>query len=288
VVVVTDFRLCEKLRYVGVQTSTCRPPGADASPAPLSAGLVASLTVPASLPPEPDPLSPLAEPPLEPLAEPLLELPVDPPPDPLAEPPLDPLAEPLLDPLAEPLLELPVDSPLDPLDPLFEPELDAPSPLPPPQPAASTNAAKATDGDRARGDRRTPTRTEERIARIFIILIIALSPPALKRSSSPKSLGARVHAERVTVMWKVAAPCRSARRRPIQSDARISTLMRNAGCGDVRLPRSQSMRGGLCASRVGGTTESGAHRFTLTHWSAGGDVDLHRGRVDTGVLTDCA
>jgi hypothetical protein len=98
--VVTDVRLCEKLRYVGVQTSTCRPPGADASPAPLSAGVVASPPVPASLPPELDP------------EEPLLEL--------LPELPVDPLLDPL-DPL-DPLLD-----PLDPLDPLLEPELDPPS-----------------------------------------------------------------------------------------------------------------------------------------------------------------
>jgi hypothetical protein len=114
---VTDIRLCAKFRYVGVQTSTCRPlPGpdasADASAAPPSAGVVAS----ASFPPEPDPV------------EPLLEL----------------------------LPELPVDPLLEPLDPELEPELDPPpedeppstgaepcAPLP--QPAASANATSADE-----------------------------------------------------------------------------------------------------------------------------------------------
>jgi hypothetical protein len=148
---VTDIRFCAKFcRYVGIQTSTCLPLGADASPAPLSAGVVASPPVPASLPPELDPVEPL----LELLPELLPE-------------PVDPLLDPL-DPLDPPL------EPLDPLDPLVEPELDPPEVPPsshvfcPPllaQPAASANA---TQGDRARADRRTATTIDERIASLLI------------------------------------------------------------------------------------------------------------------------
>jgi hypothetical protein len=158
---VTDIRFCAKFcRYVGIQTSTCLPPGADASPAPLSAGVVASSPVPASLPPELDPVEPL----LELLPELLPELPVDP----LLDP-LDPL-DPLLDPL-DPLDPLP-----DPLDPLLEPELDPPEEPPsadgtfcPPllaQPAAS---AYATKSDRARVDRRTAATTDERVAPLLMV-----------------------------------------------------------------------------------------------------------------------
>jgi hypothetical protein len=66
VAVVTDFRLAEKFRYVGVQTSTCLPPPRlDASlEASLvgepSAAVVASASTPASLA-DPDPLEPLPE-----------------------------------------------------------------------------------------------------------------------------------------------------------------------------------------------------------------------------------
>jgi hypothetical protein len=97
-VVVTDFRLCEKLLYVGVQASACLPLSSeDASPdarprepsalPPPSLPVVASARLPASPAPLPEPL---AEPALEPLAEPALE--------PLAEPALEPLAEPALKP----------------------------------------------------------------------------------------------------------------------------------------------------------------------------------------------
>jgi hypothetical protein len=153
---VTDIRFCAKFcRYVGIQTSTCLPPGADASPAALSAGVAASSPRPASLPPELDPVEPL----LELLPELLPELPVDPLLDPLV--PLDPL-----DPL------------LDPLDPLLEPELDPPSEEEPPssdgvfcpallaQPAAS---AYATQSDRARVDRTTAATTDQRVAPLLMV-----------------------------------------------------------------------------------------------------------------------
>jgi hypothetical protein len=145
--VVTDIRLCEKLRYVGVQTSTCRPPDepdAEASAGAPSDPVVASPPPPASLPPELDPLDPL----LELLPELPLEL------------PLEPL---LVDP--------------DPLDPLLdappeeEPPLsDGPVGAPPlvPQPAAIASAANANHRGRARVDRRTATTTDERIARLLI------------------------------------------------------------------------------------------------------------------------
>jgi hypothetical protein len=95
VVVVIDFRLCEKFRYVGVQTSASRPlPGLDASAEasaverePPSAAVVASASTPASLP-DPDPLEPLPE--LEPPPEsaPLLDAaPLLPPLLPELEPP---------------------------------------------------------------------------------------------------------------------------------------------------------------------------------------------------------
>jgi hypothetical protein len=118
--VVTDIRLCEKLRYVGVQASTSRPPdepdaSAEASAGALSAAVVASPLPPASPPPE-----------LEPL-ELLLEL--------LVELPLDPLLD---DP-----------DPDDPLDPLEEPPSSdgaiAPPPLAP-QPTAIANTPNATRG----------------------------------------------------------------------------------------------------------------------------------------------
>jgi hypothetical protein len=165
--VVTDIRLCEKLRYVGVQTSTCRPPdepdaSAEASPGALSAPVVASSPPPASLPPELDPL--------EPLLELLPEL--------LVEPPVDPL---LVDP--DP------DDPLDPLDPRDPPLLDPPPEEGPPssdgsvgppslvlQPAAIANATNATHHGRARVDRLTATTTDERFALLLIGLDCSLAP----------------------------------------------------------------------------------------------------------------
>jgi len=173
---VTDIRFCAKFcRYVGIQTSTCLPPlGADASPAPPSAGVVASLAAPASLPPELDPVDPL----LELLPELLVELPVDP----LLDP-LDPLVDPL-DPLA------------DPLDPLLEPELDPPEEPPSsvavfwppllPQPAASANA---TQSDRPRVDRRTAATTDERVAPLLMVRSllqgkhVQCRPPRLRQSA---------------------------------------------------------------------------------------------------------
>jgi hypothetical protein len=169
--VVTDIRFCAKFcRYVGIQTSTCLPLGADASPAPLSAGVVASSPTPASLPPELDPVEPL----LELLPELVLELPVDP----------------LLDPLDPPL------DPRDPLDPLLEPELDPPLMAEPPssdgvlsppvlaQPAAS---AHATQSDRARVDRRTAATTDDRAAPLLMVrslpsALCAECVPVLSRS----------------------------------------------------------------------------------------------------------
>jgi hypothetical protein len=172
--VVTDIRLCEKLRYVGVQTSTSRPPdGADASveasAGALSAPVVASSPRPASLPPELDPLEPL----LELLPELLVELPLDPP---LVEPdPDDP------------------DDPLDPpLDPLLEPELDPPEEPAPsdgipcpsllPQPTAIANAANATHRGRATVDRGTATTTDERIALLLMGGSLPCTPPTRRRN----------------------------------------------------------------------------------------------------------
>jgi hypothetical protein len=164
---VTEFRLCEKLRYVGVQTSTSLPPdepdaSAEASAGALSAPAVASSPPPASLPPELDPLEPL----LELLPELLVELPLDPP---LVDPdPDDPLA--------------PLD-PLDPPDPLLDPapEEEPPSSdggvAPPslvPQPTAIANAANAAHRGRARVDRGTATTTDERIALLRIDWIAPL------------------------------------------------------------------------------------------------------------------
>ena len=132
-----DLRDGQAVEGVAAAVRTLYRRGAGA----LSAAVVASPPAPASLPPEPDPL------------EPPLELP--------------------------PELLLPVDPPLDPLDPLLEPELDPPSkeeppssdgaacpPPPLPQPAATANA---TQGDRARVDRRTAARTDERIAPLLMV-----------------------------------------------------------------------------------------------------------------------
>jgi hypothetical protein len=147
-------------RYVGTQTSTCLPLGADAPPVPpLAAALP---PVPALPPPELEPAAPLVEP-ATPLPEP-------------AAPPLEPPAE--LPP------KLPVNAPLeplDPLDPLLEPELP---PLEPPpdeapfssdgmfcaplllQPAAS---AHANQSDWATAERRTAATTDGRALRLLMV-----------------------------------------------------------------------------------------------------------------------
>lgn len=131
-----------------------------------------SSLVPASVPPELDPVEPL----LEPVPELLpLELPVD--------PLLDPDPEELLDPLLDPDPEEPLDpllnpDPEEPLDPLLvldpPPEEEPPScdglfcPPPPlfPQPAA---IAHATQGSPASVDRKTATKIDERIAPLVML-----------------------------------------------------------------------------------------------------------------------